>query len=488
MEHFLMVKFVLLLIFLTLTLSKEGYSSALTENNNSQASVRDRIKQLENLPNPIRLTPPPQVQKHRPLPDPRSQNSNAPQAETKKKTGMSDPKQHRASLPTRPQQPVPSLPILRDGKIRHNCQKAPSFGPLRILAIDGGGVRGLIPAIVIAQLEKDLGLPITKIFDVFVGNSAGGMLALLLTKPDANQNKPAFTAAQIVEKVKSMSAQMFGGVQKSTLDKTKAKLRKAKNLLATGAQYNPEVLEKFAAETYESTTLSQAIKPVFVATFDLNSEATLILSTPLAKRSKLFDFKMADIARATSAAPFYFPVHPLEFTNNEKGTGLKMQLIDGGIGSNNPTLIGMMDVTKEYCTVPAYEVLSLGTGTAKHHFEKENMGRKGSPFMMLKPTIKGFMSAQTQNAHEMTKEFLNVLNSFNQKQQNNYTRLQISLAEEDKKLDDVREQTTENLSKNAQKIINSSQYKGIKERLRKQLCDEGIYKNENMHGKMCPAG
>lgn len=483
-----MVKFVLLLSFVIFTLSKESHSSSSGENSSSQGSVRDRIKQLENLPNPIKINPPPQGQKSRPLPDPqkaRSPNPNTPQAETRKEIGMGEQKKPHSSPP--PKRPPPSLPILRDGKVRHNCQKVPPLGPLRILTIDGGGVRGLIPAIVIAQLEKDLGLSITKIFDVFVGNSAGGMLALLITKPDANQNKPAFTAAQIVEKVKSMSAQIFGGVQKSTLDKTKATLNKAKNLLTTGAQYNPEILEKYAAETYENTTISQAIRPVFIATFDLNSETTLILSTPLAKRSKLFDFKMADIARATSAAPFYFPVHPLEFTNNEKGTGLKMQLIDGGVGSNNPTLIGMMDVTKEYCTVPAYEVLSLGTGTAKNHFEKEDMGRKGSPFMMLKPTIQGFMSAQTQNAHEMTKEFLNVLNSFNQKQQNNYTRLQVYLTKEDKKLDDVREQTTENLSNNAQKIISSLQYKAIKERLKKQLCDEGVYRQENMHDKMCPA-
>jgi patatin-like phospholipase/acyl hydrolase len=480
-----MIKFVLFLSFLIFTVPKESHGASTVENSPSQGSIRNRIKQLENLPNPIKLNPPSQGLRPRPLPNPRSQNPNTPQAETQKEIGMGDQKTPHAAPPKRP---PPSLPIRRGGEVRHNCQKVPPLGPLRILAIDGGGVRGLIPAIVIAQLEKDLGLSITKIFDVFVGNSAGGMLALLITKPGANQDKPAFTAAQIVEKVKSMSAQMFGGIQKSTFDKTKATLTKTKNLLTTGAKYNPEILEKYATETYENTTLSQAIRPVFVATFDLNSETTLILSTPLAKRSKLFDFKMADIARATSAAPFYFPVHPLEFTNNEKGTGLKMQLIDGGVGSNNPTLIGMMDVTKEYCTVPAYEVLSLGTGTAKHHFEKEDMGRKGSPFMMLKPTIKGFMSAQTQNAHEMTKEFLNVLDSFNQKQQNNYTRLQVSLAEEDKKLDDVREQTTENLSKNAQKIINGPQYKEIKERLKKQLCDEGIYRQENMHDKMCPAG
>jgi hypothetical protein len=88
----------------------------------------------------------------------------------------------------------------------------------------------------------------------------------------------------------------------------------------------------------------------------------------------------------------------------------------------------------------------------------------------------------------MTKEFLNVLNSFSRDKKNNYTRLQVTLAEEDKKLDDVRERTTENLSQNAQKIIDSPQYQTIKERLKQQLCDEGVYKQENMHEKMCQGG
>jgi len=483
-----MFQFVLFLSFLTLVSSKEACAD---QGNLPQGSVQERIKQLENLPSQTRPKFQSQERKPRPLPVHPSlqktgpQNPNVLQTEPRKEKPTGDQGQHQT--PPRPQRSPPSLPIHRGGEKRHGCQKTPP-GHLRILAIDGGGVRGLIPAIVIAQLEKDLGLSITKTFNIFVGNSAGGMLALLITKPGADQAKPAFTAAQIVEKVKEMSAEMFGGVQKSKLDKAKATLKKGKNLITTGAQYNPEVLEKFTAELYENITLSQAVKPVFVATFDLNSETTQILSTPLAKRSKLFDFKMADIARATSAAPFYFPVHPLEFINNEKGTGTKMQLIDGGIGSNNPTLIGIMDVSKEYCTVPTYEVLSLGTGTAKHHFEKQDMTKKGRPFMMLKPTIKGFMSAQTQNADEMTKEFLNVLNSFSGNIKNNYTRLQVTLAEEDKKLDDVRERTTENLSQNAQKIINSLQYQTIKERLKQQLCDEGVYRQENMHEKMCQGG
>ena len=81
---------------------------------------------------------------------------------------------------------------------------------------------------------------------------------------------------------------------------------------------------------------------------------------------------------------------------------------------------------------------------------------------------------------------LDVLNSFNEGQENNYTRLQVTLEKEDKKLDDVREQTTENLTRKAQEIIGSSQYQKIVKRLKKQLCKEGVYQKENMQDKMCP--
>lgn len=512
-----MFNFVFFLGLLIFSLVKEGHCSSTTEGS-PQVSVKDRRRQIEEQMNKVntQLQPgqkqPPRANV-RALPLTPSNVPNTTQAQNQKGIGKENQGQHQAqpqrpSIPsqgigkenqrqhqaqpqrpsTPPQRTPPSPPVLRGGEARHGCQKVPPSGYVRILAIDGGGVRGLIPAIVIAQLEKDLGISITKIFDIFIGNSAGGMLALILTKPDVSQQKPAFTASQVVDMIKDLSAKIFGGVQETTLDKTKATLSKAKNLIFTGAQYSPEILEELTREMLETITISQALKPVFIATFDLNSESTQILSTPLAKRSKLFDFKMADIARATSAAPFYFPVHPLEFSINEKGTGLKMQLVDGGIGSNNPTLIGLMDVSKEYCTVPAYEVLSLGTGTAKHHFEKQDMTRKGSPIMMLQPTIGGLMSAQSQNADEATKEFLNVLNSFSNRQKSNYTRLQVYLEEEDKKLDDTRVQTTENLSQKAQEIIKGSKYQETVTRLKKQLCEEGFYKKENMHAQMCAGG
>ena len=80
--------------------------------------------------------------------------------------------------------------------------------PIRILSIDGGGVRGLIPALVLSKLEKLTGLPICKLFDLIAGTSTGGMLALGLTMPDPH-GRPAHSAGQMAALYERESAKIF---------------------------------------------------------------------------------------------------------------------------------------------------------------------------------------------------------------------------------------------------------------------------------------
>ena len=71
----------------------------------------------------------------------------------------------------------------------------PVAGPFRVLAIDGGGIRGIIPAAVLAELERRLARAIADVFDLVVGTSTGGILALGLTVPD--DGRPRHSAAQL---------------------------------------------------------------------------------------------------------------------------------------------------------------------------------------------------------------------------------------------------------------------------------------------------
>src|SRR4249919_3567713 len=71
--------------------------------------------------------------------------------------------------------------------------------PLRVLALDGGGIRGVIPATLLAEIEKRTGKRIAETFDLIAGTSTGGILALGLTTPDSNDaSKPRYTAEDLV--------------------------------------------------------------------------------------------------------------------------------------------------------------------------------------------------------------------------------------------------------------------------------------------------
>src|SRR5688572_6661205 len=72
------------------------------------------------------------------------------------------------------------------------------MAPFRILALDGGGIRGIIPAMVLAELERRTRRPIADLFDLIAGTSTGGILALGLVRPGPG-GKPYHTARALVE-------------------------------------------------------------------------------------------------------------------------------------------------------------------------------------------------------------------------------------------------------------------------------------------------
>ena len=73
--------------------------------------------------------------------------------------------------------------------------------PFRILSIDGGGIRGLIPAMILEQIEKDTGKRIHEMFDMIAGTSTGGILTLGLTKRNkSDPNQPQFAVKSILMK------------------------------------------------------------------------------------------------------------------------------------------------------------------------------------------------------------------------------------------------------------------------------------------------
>ena len=86
-----------------------------------------------------------------------------------------------------------------------------------VLAVDGGGVRGVIPARVLQAIEEELKRPVCELFDVVAGTSTGGIIALGLTKPiDPGRHQPAYAASDLVDLYKNDGGQIFPDPQTLT--------------------------------------------------------------------------------------------------------------------------------------------------------------------------------------------------------------------------------------------------------------------------------
>ncbi|XP_073010795.1 patatin-like protein 2 isoform X2 [Typha latifolia] len=247
-----------------------------------------------------------------------------------------------------------------------------------VLSIDGGGIRGLIPATILAFLEKKLqeidgeDARIADYFDVIAGTSTGGLVTAMLTAPDDN-NRPLFHANGIKEFYREHGPKIFP-------QRNCGLLNKPLNLVAavTGPKYNGKYLHSIIQSLLKDTKLSRTLTNVVIPTFDVKSLQPIIFSTFEAKDVLPKDALLSDICISTSAAPTYLPAHYFKTEDDKSEDHFRyFNLIDGGLAANNPTLLAMSQVTKEVLRdnpkflriepndYGKFLVISLGTGSAK---------------------------------------------------------------------------------------------------------------------------
>jgi patatin-like phospholipase/acyl hydrolase len=230
----------------------------------------------------------------------------------------------------------------------------------RILSIDGGGIRGIIPGQILVILEEKLnkasGNPdgrIADYFDLIAGTSTGGILTCAYLCPDLTNTdgllRPRYSAKEVVNLYLERGDKIF--------DRSlHQRIRSAGGL--TDEKYSAEALEKALDDYFGETKLSQLLKPCLISAYDIQRRQGHFFNQVDAIKKSGWDYFVKDIARATSAAPVYF-----ECSNIESTTGINYPLIDGGVFVNNPALCAYAEVHHKY-KVPAKEmaILSLGTG------------------------------------------------------------------------------------------------------------------------------
>ncbi|MCL1462897.1 patatin-like phospholipase family protein [Argonema galeatum] len=251
----------------------------------------------------------------------------------------------------------------------------------RILSIDGGGIRGIIPAIVLNYIEEHTGKRIATMFDLIAGTSTGGILALGLTRKnsDSSINKePEYTAVELVNFYRQYGEKIFTEKWPTPID----------DLLQP--KIDPQGRQEVLTALLGEAKVEDAIKEILITSYDIelripvfftsNRDAEDIESSDC--RKICTGFKMVEAAMATSAAPTFFPPYQLE-TAHRTPEGY-YALIDGGIFANNPSSLAMMEAMISYKRNTDKElertdtlVVSLGTGSLTRQYKYKDVKNWG---------------------------------------------------------------------------------------------------------------
>jgi uncharacterized protein len=212
---------------------------------------------------------------------------------------------------------------------------------MRILSIDGGGIRGLIPAMVLCELEERSPRPLVELFDLVAGTSTGGIIACALAK--------GLTAREIVPLYRTEGPKIF----RRSLGKF---VTSAGGLL--DEKHDDEALNRALATYLGDTTLGEARVDVMVTAYDLHAREPHFFKS---WRDEWRDVRMTDAVRATSAAPTYF--EPWRLGDRS--------LVDGGVFATNPAMCAYAEAAR---LRPGEDVrlVALGTGRLTQRIDHDD--------------------------------------------------------------------------------------------------------------------
>ena len=206
---------------------------------------------------------------------------------------------------------------------------------MRILSIDGGGIRGIVPALVLAELEARAGQPVASLFDLVAGTSTGAILACALCRPDP-EPASALVGLYVTEGPRIFRRSLGWRV------------RSVEGLVEE--KHESAALRSALDARLRDVRLHEATVRLLVPTYDIEARAPLFFKS---WREELADARLADIALAATAAPTYF--EPVRVAGH--------WLVDGGVFANDPAMCAYAEAVRlGDGRAEDLQLVSLGTG------------------------------------------------------------------------------------------------------------------------------
>lgn len=227
---------------------------------------------------------------------------------------------------------------MKNGTGKTDGQQLATVPAFHVLALSGGGFRGLYTASVLKVLEDALGMPLIRRFDLICGTSVGGLLALGLAA--------GVPASELQDMFVKNGRRIFG---------TSEWWRRWLFGKWIFAKHSSAGLSAVLTELFGNTTMGDLRQRVVIPAVNYTTGKSQFFKTPHSPElERDHNLKLVDVALATSAAPTYFPLHRID------GVGV---FADGGLVGNSPGFFGLHEAAHFIRPGADIRVLAIGTMT-----------------------------------------------------------------------------------------------------------------------------
>lgn len=260
----------------------------------------------------------------------------------------------------------------------------------KILCIDGGGIKGLYSAELLAKFEQVFGYMISDCFDMLCGTSTGGIIALA-----ASLKIPM---SDVVNFYKEHGPSIFNeAIKQKPCGRTYLRSKQ----IALGGKYSAKPLRLALESVFGNRTIAESNNFLCIPAYNTLTANPRVFKKDFDEYTEDDRKSYVDVALATTAAPTYFPVMEIEGD----------QFVDGGLWANNPILVALTEYLYKFAQDPRFdglEILSISscqkTKGEKHHklnrafsdwtdtlFDTYSIGQSKSTLFLLSK-LKGYLS------------------------------------------------------------------------------------------------
>ncbi len=300
---------------------------------------------------------------------------------------------------------------------------------VKVLSTDGGGVRGIIPSMVIDEIEKRTRRLAVEHFDILGGTSTGAIVSMGL-----GMGLPAKIVTQLFEE---KAKEIF---QTSTWRKATSVDYMIESIYGEG-----ENLVKVIDEFSHGYLFKDLLREVVIPTYEITEAEPWYLRRDVAKKNPTYqDLKVVDVIRATTAAPTYFNPKPLTFADHEYA------FIDGGVFDNNPSSATCRFAREALGPHKELFVCSLGTGIFKNKIPYT--GPKHWGMLGWAPNILDIILQASSEAIDAEMQ-ANFNREYFESDFQHYYRFQTEVDKKHSQLDDASKENIDYLIERADKLI-----------------------------------